>query len=443
MAERVLIVDDEPDIRELIGEILADEGFEVELAGDADQARSLLSAASPDLVLLDVWMPGCDGVTLLKEWRERGELHCPVVMISGHGSVEAAVEATRQGAFDFIEKPVSMARLLATIRRALAETRKQEPIGASDGESDVLEPIGRSPAIERMREALADACAGAQGHLLLCGEPGSGSTTIARWVHAQAGGGGFVHMVCDRNGDRLAEWIERLDTADGHPPRTLYLDRLHQLDDDGWRRLAELLAVLEGRSGDPVRVIASTLEAGGAPGADADSALSAAAAAKLGPYRAEVPALRQRAEDIPDLVRALAERLPAREGLTYRPIPLPAQNRLRQHDWPGNLAELVDVVRSLLDGRDSAVTVEEIDAQLREATRAGATGATLTDSPLFALPLREAREAFERQYLIVRLREVGGSVGQLAEGVEMERTHLYRKLKQLGIDPKQIQEDES
>jgi len=440
MAERVLIVDDEPDIRELIGEILADEGFEVELAGDADQARSLLSAASPDLVLLDVWMPGCDGVTLLKEWRERGELHCPVVMISGHGSVEAAVEATRQGAFDFIEKPVSMARLLATIRRALAESRKHEPIGAAEGESDVLEPIGRSPAVERMREALAEPCAGAEGHLLLCGEPGSGSTTVARWVHAQAGGGGFVHLVCDRSGDRLAEWIERLGRADGHPPRTLYLDRLHQLGDEGWRRLAELLATLEGRSGEAIRVIASTLAA---DGASPDSAQAAAAVAKLGPFRAEVPALRQRAEDIPDLVRALAERLPAREGLTYRPIPLPAQNRLRQHDWPGNLAELVDVVRGLLDGRDTAVTVEEIDERLREAARAGAAGATLTDSPLFALPLREAREAFERQYLIVRLREVGGSVGQLAEGVEMERTHLYRKLKQLGIDPKQIQEDDA
>ncbi|MBY6203882.1 response regulator [Halomonas denitrificans] len=443
MAERVLIVDDEPDIRELVGEILADEGFEVELAGDAEQARSLLSAASPDLVLLDVWMPGCDGVTLLKEWRERGELHCPVVMISGHGSVEAAVEATRQGAFDFIEKPVSMARLLATIRRALAETRKHEPIGATEGESDVIEPIGRSPAIQRMRDALAEVCAGADGHVLLHGEPGSGCTTVARWVHAQAGGGGFVHRVCDRNGDRVAEWIDRLSGASSHPPRTLYLDRLHQLGETGWRRLAELLALLEGRGGEAIRVIASTAAADGAPGAAADSAEASAAAAKLGPFRAEVPALRQRAEDIPDLVRALAERLPAREGRTYRPIPLPAQNRLRQHDWPGNLAELVDVVRSLLDGRDSAVTVEEIDERLQEAARAGAAGTTLTDSPLFSLPLREAREAFERQYLIARLREVGGSVGQLAEGVEMERTHLYRKLKQLGIDPKQLQEDDA
>ena len=432
MAERVLIVDDEPDIRELVGEILADEGFEIALAGDAEEARAQLSNQTPDLILLDVWMPGC--VTLLREWRERGELPCPVVMISGHGSVEAAVEATRQGAFDFIEKPVSMARLLATIKRALAEGRRQAPIGGS-ADNDVPEPIGRSAATERLRDALEDPCAGQPGHLVLRGEPGAGCTTLARWVHARAGGGGFTHLVCDRDGERLDEWIHRLERSDSNRPSTLYLDRLHQLGETGWKRLGVLLSTLESLSGTPVRVIASVLP--GTPAADP------AVAAKLGPYRADVPALRDRAEDIPDLVRALAERLPVTDGLTYRPIPLSAQNRLRQHDWPGNLAELVDVVRGLLDGSELPVEVEEVEAALNRAVRREAEGATLTDSPLFTLPLREAREAFERQYLIARLRQVGGSVGQLAEAVEMERTHLYRKLKQLGIDPKQIQEDEA
>lgn len=434
MAERVLIVDDEPDIRELVGEILADEGFEIALAGDADEARDQLSNQTPDLILLDVWMPGCDGVTLLREWRERGALPCPVVMISGHGSVEAAVEATRQGAFDFIEKPVSMARLLATIKRALAEGRRQAPIGGST-DNDIPEPIGRSAATERLRDALEDLTTGQPGHLVLRGEPGAGCTTLARWVHVRAGGGSFAHVVCDRDGERLDDWIARLERSDPDRPNTLYLDRLHQLGETGWKRLGDLLSTIESLSGPPLRVIASVLP--GTPATDP------AVAAKLGPYRADVPALRDRAEDIPDLVRALAERLPLSDGLTYRPIPLPAQNRLRQHDWPGNLAELVDVVRGLLDGSETPVGVEEVEAALNRAVRREAEGATLTDSPLFTLPLREAREAFERQYLIARLRQVGGSVGQLAEAVEMERTHLYRKLKQLGIDPKQIQEDEA
>ncbi|NKI35858.1 sigma-54-dependent Fis family transcriptional regulator [Wenzhouxiangella sp. XN79A] len=433
MPERILIVDDEPDIRELIGEILDDEGFQTDLAGDADQARRCLAEHPVDLVLLDVWMPGCDGVTLLKDWRERGELLCPVVMISGHGSVEAAVEATRHGAFDFIEKPVSMARLLATIKRALSEGRRESPIGATGDESDGLEPIGRSAGIERVRSAIAEVCAGAPGHLLIEGEPGTGCTTLARWVHAQAGGGRFAHAVCDPAGDRLAVWTDALDRDD--PPRTVYLDRLHQLDEAGIERLGDLLAAVESRGGRAVRVIASRLPGAGAP--------PAALLAKLGPYRARLPALSERAEDIPDLVRLLAERLPAEDGLTYRPIPLPAQNRLRQHDWPGNLAELVDVIRGLLDGRDSPVDVDDVEAALARAARNEASGATLTDSPLFQLPLREAREAFERQYLIARLRQVGGSVGQLADAVEMERTHLYRKLKQLGIDPKKIQEDDA
>lgn len=431
MPERILIVDDEPDIRELIGEILDDEGFQTDLAADAEAARRQLAEHPADLVLLDVWMPGCDGVTLLKEWRERGELHCPVVMISGHGSVEAAVEATRNGAFDFIEKPVSMARLLATIKRALSEGRREAPIGAVPAESEGLEPIGRSPAIERVREAIDELCSGAAGHLLIEGEAGSGCTSLARWVHSQGGGGRFEHRVCDRDGEGLAACRALLDRED--PPRTLYLDRLHQLEAAGLDRLGDLLSRIESRDDRAIRLIASKHPGSAGP--------TPAQLTKIGPFRVQLPALRERAEDIPDLVRLLSERLPSEEGLTYRPIPLPAQNRLRQYEWPGNLAELVDVIRGLLDGREEPVDVDDVEAALARAAREESVSATLADSPLFQLPLREAREAFERQYLIARLRQVGGSVGQLADAVEMERTHLYRKLKQLGIDPKRIQEE--
>lgn len=434
MAECVLIVDDEPDIRELIGEILDDEGYRTVLAGDATAARIARAEHHPDLILLDVWMPDCDGVTLLKEWHDQNQLNCPVVMISGHGSVEAAVEATRHGAFDFIEKPVSMARLLATIKRALASTRRaSDTVGQSAEEAEVPDPVGRSPAMEALRGKL-DQIIDSRANVLLCGEAGSGCTSLARWIHAHSASpaGRFTQIACNHDGSAIHE---RLGTGlDGLAPGTIYLDRLHRLGPSGVETLADLLARIENMPAGSLRIVASAT-----PGASiADPALRA----KLAQVRIDVPALRERPEDIPDLVRAMAERIPATEGLNYRPVPVPVQNRLRQHDWPGNLAELAGLLRQLLlEETDDPVRIDEVEGLLAQPAVGADPDAPMAHSPLFNLPLREAREAFERQYLMTRLRQAGGSVGQLADAVEMERTHLYRKLKQLGIDPKRIQED--
>jgi DNA-binding NtrC family response regulator len=433
MAATILIVDDEPDIRETIGEILADEEFRPLLAANAEEARRLRGEHDPDLILLDVWMPDTDGISLLREWRADVRDLCPVVMISGHGSVEAAVEATRFGARDFIEKPVSMARLLNTVRKALSDQR-EPAVRESAGDDDVPDPPGRSDAVTRLRTRL-DAVRGSTEPVLVVGEAGSGRTTLARWLHARGlpRGARRIDAVCGPGGDLAGRLDEALDAV-RKGPATLVVERLEAAGDEERGALAGALE----RAPQALRVIATA-----APELDAradDGRFDAQLLHRIAASRIDVPPLRERRDDIPDLVREMAERLPATEGVPYRPIPVPAQNVLRQHDWPGNLRELTNLVRALLQaGRESPVEPEEVTAALSRG--ADTDTAAAVHSPLFEMPLREAREAFERQYLIARLRQVDGSVGQLAEVVEMERTHLYRKLRQLGIDPKRVQEE--
>ncbi|MGK7296453.1 MAG: sigma-54-dependent transcriptional regulator [Candidatus Wenzhouxiangella sp. M2_3B_020] len=433
MASTILIVDDEPDIRELIGEILADEGYVPVLASCAAEARERRIESDPDLILLDVWMPDSDGISLLREWREQDAALCPVVMISGHGSVETAVEATRFGASDFIEKPVSMARLLNTVRKALSGGR--DAAGNSPAQahaSDLPEPMGRSAAVAALRERIAAVESGL-GNVLLSGEAGTGRSTLARWIHGRsaAPGARLYELACGPGSSQLA----RLENIPDEPS-TLILDHFDALGDEDRDRLNRLLA----RGSSQIRVFAIStpgLEPRAAAGRFDNALYQRVAETVL-----EVPALRERREDIPELVRYLAERLPVRENLPYRPVPVPVQNQLRQHDWPGNLRELVNLLRRLLQaGTEAPVEPDEVTVLLKKADPAKTGAMDAGHSPLFELPLREAREAFERQYLITRLRRAEGSVGQLAEAVEMERTHLYRKLRQLGIDPKQVQEE--
>jgi len=432
MAATILIVDDEPDIRELIGEILADEDFVPVLASCAAEAREKRAECDPDLVLLDVWMPDSDGISLLREWSEQDEPLCPVVMISGHGSVEAAVEATRYGACDFIEKPVSMARLLSTVRKALASGRNPRGSTLNAQPSEIHEPLGRSVAVRSLRERL-EAIELGRSHVLICGEPGSGRSTLARLIHAHSpGAGGALNEIACGPGDEALALPEN----SGNDTMTVILDHFESIGEAQRDSLNRLLA----RSASPVRIIA--ISAPGLAQQAAAGRFDKTLYHRVAESVLEVPALRERREDIPELVRYLAEQLPVREKLHYRPIPVAVQNQLRQHDWPGNLRELTNLLRRLLQsGSEAAVEPEEVTALLDRADPGNTAAMEAVHSPLFELPLREAREAFERQYLITRLRRADGSVGQLAEAVEMERTHLYRKLRQLGIDPKQIQED--
>ncbi|QOC22288.1 sigma-54-dependent Fis family transcriptional regulator [Wenzhouxiangella sp. AB-CW3] len=444
-AARILIVDDEPDIRELISDILGDEGHEVLTAADAAAAREMRSQHAPDLVLLDVWMPDTDGISLLREWRDAGTLECPVVMISGHGSVETAVEATRLGAYDFIEKPVSMARLMVTIENALESGRlKRENADLKRQRPPVLEPLGRSPAVQQLRQRL-ERVAAHEAPVLITGEPGVGKQEAARWIHAHSRrvDGPFVNAVTRIDGDSWETLLvgERGLLAEAQSG-VLFIDDVARLDRAGQ---TALLKVLESGRLDPDRPDSDPLDVRILVGTShpleklvRDGRFDEALFYQLNVLPLDIPPLRERQEDVPDLVRFYAEYFPGRDGTPYRHIPVAAQNRLRQYHWPGNLRELRNLVQRLLVlGGAEEVSVAEVEEALAQSD----TGETVGNQKmpaLFNLPLRDAREEFERQYLTFKLQSVEGSVGRLAEVVEMERTHLYRKLKQLGIDPKQV-----
>lgn len=446
----VLVVDDEADIRSLIEDILGDEGYRVVTADSAEAARISVRQQRPALVLLDIWMPGEDGLSLLKSWAEPG-LDFPVVIMSGHGTIETAVEATRLGAWDFIEKPIALAKLLLTIERALEANRlRLENAGLRAHSAWPNEPVGGSATMQALRAQL-DRLATHPAPLLLLGEAGTGKEGLARWLHARGPRrhGPFVVVSAsglggDREGATLlgreAGPIEAgaIERAEGG---TLYLDEFTDLDPDCQAMLADVLGRGEltrigGRS--PlrfdVRIVAASSQS---PGRLMEQGrLREDLYFLLNVVSVQLPALRERSEDLPDLIAYYADFYASRDRVTYRRFPVAVQNRLRQHAWPGNLRELRNLVqRVLLLGGGDDVGLAEVESALVSAppvARAERTGNGIEVD--LSKPLREAREEFERHYLQYKLREAGGSVGKLAGLCGLERTHLYRKLKDLGID---------
>jgi len=453
----VLVVDDEPDIRSTVKEILEDEGYSVTVAGGADEARQACLRERPDVVLLDIWMPGTDGISLLREWAVAGVLSSsPVIMMSGHGTVETAVEATRLGAYDFIEKPISLAKLLLTIERAREASRlRRENEGLRQRLALPLEPIGGSKAISALRSQL-ERLSQHDTWVLIQGEAGTGKETLARWLHEHGARsqGPFIavapgsipreHLVAALFGAETADSVQPglLEQANGG---TLFLDEVAELDAELQQRLSSVLQrrslVRSGGRGPAVldlRVIAATAQ-------------NLEALVKAGKFREElyyllnvvplnVPALRERGDDVPELLRVYSEFFANRDKLAYRYFPLAVQNRLCGYAWPGNVRELRNLVQRLLVmGNTPEIDSAEVEAALGTAPAvAVAVAATDADGIDYDLPLREAREQFERAYLLRQLQQANGSVGKLAKAVGMERTHLYRKLRDLGVDVKNV-----
>jgi DNA-binding NtrC family response regulator len=451
---QVLVVDDEADIRSLISDILTDEGYGVTVAGNAEEARAARADRRFDLVLLDIWMPDTDGITLLREWSENGEMVSPVVIMSGHGTVDTAVEATRLGALDFVEKPLSLAKLLRTVESAL------ETVGPASPRSrgmlpSILTPVGRSELMQELRKKVQQ-YARHDSPVLLSGETGTGRGAFARYMHALSDradeplvsvtaasvtDSNFEEKLLgsERGGEIVAGAFER---AEGG---TLVIDELSDLSHDAQRLL---LGVLEDgkftRVGgdEPVRQrarIVATVCADFEAKANAGS-LRRDLVAHLGVLSLRVPPLRDYAEDVPELLNYYVDKLVDSEGLTFRRFSVAAQNRLRNYPWPDNVRELKNLVRRLLliDTSDD-ITLEEVEAEISSAAP---VDEPLVKQDLLALPLREAREQFERAYLQQQLVLSDGKVGQLAKRVGMERTHLYRKLRSLGVDFKSASSDD-
>lgn len=442
-ASQILVVDDESDIRGLLQEILTEEGYRVSVAADAGEARAWWKKADPDLVLLDIWMPDTDGITLLREWAEGGGLVCPVVMMSGHGTVDTAVEATRLGAFDFVEKPLSLAKLLKTVERALdsGRTKRRDPVRKLVPQ--VLAPIGKSAPMRALREEVKQV-ARHEANVLFTGESGTGREAFARYLHSLGprAAAPFVTVVASGLTDESAQaelcgssgepgYFER---ADGG---TMFISRIEDLSETAQRLM---LDVLETRSFMPggatarkdvdIQFLSSAQVGIEKPGAADD--MRKDLLAHLSVAKLRVPPLREYSEDVPELLGNFADKLADTEGLPIRKFSVAAQNRLRNYPWPGNIRDLRNLVhRLLMSGDGEPVSLEEVERHLGSEPTANMP---LVKQDLLALPLREAREQFERAYLKQQLKLCEGKVGKLAQRVGMERTHLYRKLRSLGVD---------
>lgn len=442
---KILVVDDEADIRALLAEILTDEGFEVVTAADAAQARLARGKQDFDLVLLDIWMPDVDGISLLKEWNESG-ICGAVVMMSGHGTVDTAVEATRLGAVDFIEKPVSLAKLLRTVEKALANRR-----GTGHGRIGSVAtqaPVGKSTAMRDLRDQVARVSQH-DTHTLVCGEPGSGKELVARYLASLSARADAPFIVVlggsltpDRCRERLLGTAEAPGLFQVAHGGTLMINDLKEVSVEARRVLLSILrdgAFTSNHDGKrhtlDVRIISCA-----PPGFDRNADFSSELLAILGVVFLRVPALRDYPEDVPELLRFHADYFVDAEQLSFRRFGIAAQNRLRNYPWPGNLRELRSLVRRLMIlGGNEEVSLTEVEAEL---DLAAPTDEPLVKQDLLAMPLREAREHFERAYLQQQLMLCEGKVGQLAKRVGMERTHLYRKLRSLGVEFKQASADD-
>lgn len=420
-ARQVLVVDDEVGIRELLSEILRDEGYHVKLAENAAQARDSRQQERPDLVLLDIWMPDCDGISLLKEWGNGGLLTMPVVMMSGHGTIDTAVEATRIGAFDFLEKPIALQKLLKTVNAALKHAEHQPRTGMN------LLSLGKSAAITDLRTRL-EHLDGLKVPLLLIGARGCGAELCARFLHRPE-----TPWLELSQPEKLANApLELLEQA---REGLIYVPEVADLGKTEQKGLLLLLGKAEKYG---TRVVCATTRA--LPqlvqaGQFEEALLHALSAASL-----DIPPLADHREDIPDLVKAMATFLAeSGEVQQYREFDVAALNAMRNAEWPGNLAQLKVAVKNLmLTTIGEKITLEEAIRVLEQFSVPEPVSPVATALPLdMNMSLRDARDAFERIYFDYHIAKAGGNMSRVAEAVELERTHLYRKLKQLNIRTKQ------
>ena len=454
MASDILIVDDEADIRELVAGILQDEGYLTRTARDSDDALAAIAARRPNLVFLDIWLQGSrlDGLQVLDAIkRENPEV--PVVMISGHGNIETAVAAIKRGAYDFIEKPFKADRLVLVADRALETSRLKREVKALKQ----LTPstlIGHSPSINQLRQTV-DKVAPTNSRILIVGPPGSGKELTARAIHGQstrAEGPFVVINAAAMTPERMEVEMFGIEQTDGTRERkvgaleeahggTLFIDEIADMPRETQNKILRVLVdqTFQRVGGSnkvsvDVRIISSTgrnIEAEIAAGRFRDDLYH-----RMSVVPIRVPPLAERREDIADLVYYFMEQISQSSGLSKRIIGEDALAVLQSHDWPGNVRQLRNNVERLLilasGDADSVVTANMLPQDV---------GSMVPNMPngnggehLMGLPLREAREVFEREYLVAQISRFGGNISRTAEFVGMERSALHRKLKALGID---------
>jgi two-component system nitrogen regulation response regulator NtrX len=457
MAHDILIVDDEPDIRMLVAGVLDDEGYETRQAGDAEGAIAAFRIRRPALVILDVWLQGSnmDGLAILATLHSE-EPHVPVVMISGHGTIEMAVNAIQMGAYDFLEKPFQSDRLLLVVRRALqAATLARENAELRLRAGPDTELTGASPQIQALRTAI-ERVAPTGSRVMITGPAGSGKEVAARMIHARSrrAEGTFVALNCAiLNPARFEEelfGVEAGADAAAHPRRAGVLERAHggtllldEVADMPLETQGKIVRALQEQAFERVgggsrvkvdiRVIATSnrdLQAEIAAGRFREDLYYRLAVVPL-----RVPALKERREDVPELARYFLARSAEAASMPVRELAADAQTALQAHDWPGNVRQLRNLMDWLMimapGGPGDAIRAEMLPPEI------GAKAPALPTDPgadIMTLPLRDARDLFETQYLQAQLLRFGGNISRTAMFVGMERSALHRKLKQLGVN---------
>ena len=410
----ILVVDDEIGIRELLSEILRDEGYRVALAENAEQARGLRSQTRPDLVLLDIWMPDTDGITLLKDWASSGMLTMPVIMMSGHGTIDTAVEATRIGAFGYLEKPIPLQKLLSTVSKALRGGQSKQHTALLS-----LASLGKGPLITDLRKRL-EQVANLKTPLLLMGEPGVGVEICAKFMHRPN-----TPWVEPETLTSLAE--SPLDLLELARDGVLFLKDVGEISKLAQKGLLLVLSKLEKYN---VRLVCATsqpLAELTAQGAYHPKLFEVLSSLSIG-----IPALRAHREDIPELANQILSRfVESGEAASAVHFSTAALNCLRNYDWPGNLTQLTGVVHSLaLTCVGDEISVEAVQQAM--VFPESASSSVAPEIPL-DLSLREARDLFEKTYFERLIDQENGNMTRVADRAGLERTHLYRKIKLLGI----------
>ena len=455
MATDILIVDDEDDIREIVSGILSDEGHGTRLASNSDEALAAVEARRPQLILLDIWLQGSrlDGLQLLEIIKQQHP-NVPVVMISGHGNIETAVSAIKLGAYDFIEKPFKADRLVLIADRALETSRLRREVSdlrARSGAATRL--VGSSSAIGNLRRII-ERVGPANSRVLISGPAGTGKELAARLIHEHSARapGPFVvvnapTMAPERMESELfgveangaqARRIGALEEAHGG---TLYLD---EVADMPLETQAKILRVLvdqnfqrvggAARVHVDVRIVSSTSR--DLAEAITESRFREDLFHRLSVVPVRSPSLAERREDIPELIEYFMEQIAATMGVSARRIAPDAMAILQSHDWPGNIRQLRNNIERLM-----ILVAGDPDSEITAAMLPSEIGALVPSIPsgvggekLMSLPLREAREVFEREYLVAQINRFGGNISRTAEFIGMERSALHRKLKSLGVD---------